>query len=53
VATPSPNRREAARRELTTYQLVRDLLDVIAVDALTGAILDNGGSDPQRAESHQ
>jgi hypothetical protein len=46
-------RREAARRDLTTYQLVRDLLDVIATDALVPAVLDNGGSDPQRAESRQ
>jgi hypothetical protein len=34
-------RREAARRDLTTYQLVRDLLDTIATDALAAAVLDN------------
>jgi hypothetical protein len=35
-------RNEAARREMTVPQLIRDLLDVIAADALTGAILDDG-----------
>ena len=34
-------RREAARRDLTSYQLVRDLLDTIAIDALVPAVLDN------------
>jgi hypothetical protein len=34
-------RREAARRDLTTYQLVHDLLDTIATDSLAGAVLDS------------
>jgi hypothetical protein len=33
---------EAAKRDTTVPQLIRDLLDVIAVDELTGAILDDG-----------
>jgi hypothetical protein len=38
---------EAAKRELTVSQLVRDLLDVIAADGLTTAILDDV---PRRTE---
>lgn len=33
---------EAAKRKLTVPQLVRELLDVIAADGLTAAILDDG-----------
>jgi hypothetical protein len=33
---------EAARREVPVKSLIRDLLDVIAADQLTGAILDDG-----------
>jgi hypothetical protein len=32
---------EAAKRETTVPQLIRDLLDVIAADGLTTAILDD------------
>jgi hypothetical protein len=35
-------RREAARRDMPVKVLIRDLLDVIAADQLTGAILDDG-----------
>jgi hypothetical protein len=35
-------RGEAAKRETTVPQLVRDLLGVIAADGLTTAILDDG-----------
>jgi predicted subunit of tRNA(5-methylaminomethyl-2-thiouridylate) methyltransferase len=35
-------RREAARRETTLDYLVRSVLDVVARDKLTGAILDDG-----------
>jgi hypothetical protein len=38
---------EAAKRETTVPQLIRDLLDVIAADGLTTAILDDA---PQRTE---
>jgi hypothetical protein len=41
-------RAEAAKRETTVPQLIRDLLDVIATDRLTTAILDDGA--PQRTE---
>ena len=33
---------EAAKRERTVSQLIRELLDVIAADRLTTAILDDG-----------
>jgi hypothetical protein len=33
-------RREAARREMTVQGLVREILDVVATDRLTTAILD-------------
>jgi hypothetical protein len=33
---------EAAKRERTVQQLIRELLDVIAADGLTTAILDDG-----------
>jgi hypothetical protein len=35
-------RDEAAKRDTTVPQLIRDLLDVIAADGLTTAILDDG-----------
>jgi hypothetical protein len=38
---------EAAKRERTVTSLIRELLDVIATDRLTTAILDDA---PQRAE---
>jgi hypothetical protein len=38
---------EAAKRERTVPQLIRELLDVIATDRLTTAILDDA---PQRTE---
>jgi hypothetical protein len=34
-------RSEAAKREKTVPQLIRNLLDVIAADGLTAAILDD------------
>jgi hypothetical protein len=37
-------RREAARRDMSATNLIHDLLDVIAADGLTGAILDDGKS---------
>jgi hypothetical protein len=44
---------EAARREMTVPQLIRDLLDVIAADGLTTAILDDGTEQPrQRSDRH-
>lgn len=39
-------RREAARRDTTLDYLVHHLLDVIAADGLTGAILDDGDHSP-------
>ena len=36
-------RREAAKRETTLDYLVRSVLDVVARDKLTTAILDDGG----------
>jgi hypothetical protein len=41
-------RAEAAKRDTTVPQLVRDLLEVIAADKLTTAILDDDA--PPRAE---
>ena len=35
-------RPEAARRNVSVVFLIRDLLDVIVTDNLTGAILDDG-----------
>jgi hypothetical protein len=40
-------RAEAAKRETTVPQLIRDLLDVIVTDGLTTAILDDA---PRRTE---
>jgi hypothetical protein len=34
---------EAARRDMPVKRLLHDLLDTIAADRLTGAILDDGG----------
>lgn len=39
-------RTEAAKRETTVPHLVRELLEVIAVDKLTSAILDDGVAAP-------
>jgi hypothetical protein len=40
-------RPKAARRDVPVVRLIHDLLDVIAADQLTGAILDDGeGSAP-------
>ena len=35
---------EAARRDMPVRRLLHDLLDTIAADKLTGAILDDGGN---------